>query len=254
MMSRMHEAVGSGETSAVAAGADWRRQRTAGTGRTNDASDEAWTDTQRLWATPDDLSDAVLAAQRGDEDSFRVIYRAVQPGLLRYLRILVGEDAEDVASEAWLHIARDITSFRGTSDGFRGWAATIARHRALDHLRRQRRRPGLSVPVEQLTDRPSDDDTAGSALDALSTDTALALIARLPDDQAEAVLLRVVMGLDAKTAGRVLGKRAGAVRTAAYRGLRKLAEFLEHSDTASPVRPGPAATSVNGPGDTAAST
>jgi RNA polymerase sigma-70 factor (ECF subfamily) len=176
------------------------------------------------------VSAAVLAAQGGDEDSFRVIYRAVQPGLLRYLRVLVGEDAEDVASEAWLHIARDLGSFRGDSDGFRGWAATIARHRALDHLRRQRRRPSLSVPIEQLTDRPGDDDTAGSALEALDTDAALALIARLPRDQAEAVLLRVVMGLDSQTAGRVLGKRAGAVRTASYRGLRKLAKFLERSE------------------------
>jgi RNA polymerase sigma-70 factor (ECF subfamily) len=193
----------------------------------------------------------VLAAQRGDEDSFRVIYRAVQPGLLRYLRVLVGDDAEDVASEAWLHIVRDLKSFRGDSDAFRAWAATIARHRALDHLRRQQRRPGLSVPIEQLTDRPGDDDTAGSALDALSTGTALALIARLPRDQAEAVLLRVVMGLDAKTAGRVLGKRAGAIRTAAYRGLRKLAKLLEHSSTAALGRPGQGVTGAYEDGDTA---
>ena len=41
-----------------------------------------------------------------DEDAFRVLYRTVQPGLLRYLRVLVGDDAEDVASEAWLQIAR----------------------------------------------------------------------------------------------------------------------------------------------------
>ena len=52
------------------------------------------------------------------------------------------------------------------------------------------------------------------------------MISNLPQDQAEAVLLRVVMGLHAKTAGKVLGKRAGAVRTAAYRGLKKLAGEL----------------------------
>ena len=51
-------------------------------------------------------------------------------------------------------------------------------------------------------------------------------IARLPQDQAEAVVLRVVMGLDAKTAADTLGKRPGAVRTAAHRGLKKLAELL----------------------------
>ncbi len=77
-----------------------------------------------------------------------------------------------------------------------------------------------------MTDLASPDDTAGRALETLSTDAAIQLIAGLPRDQAEAVLLRVVIGLDAQTAGRVLGKRAGAVRTAAYRGLRRLAEQL----------------------------
>jgi RNA polymerase sigma-70 factor (ECF subfamily) len=52
-----------------------------------------------------DLSDAVRRAQDGDEDAFRELYRDLQPRLLRYLRALVGDDADDVASETWLHIA-----------------------------------------------------------------------------------------------------------------------------------------------------
>lgn len=176
-----------------------------------------------------DLSDAVCAAQRGDEEAFRVLYRAVQPGLLRYLRVQVGDAAEDVASETWLQISRDLRRFSGDSAGFRGWVATIGRHRAMDYLRHQRRLPPPGGPVELLADVAAGDDTAGSALEAMATDTALALIASLPRDQAEAVLLRVVMGLDAKSAARVLGKRAGAVRTAAYRGLRGLASHLEQA-------------------------
>jgi RNA polymerase sigma-70 factor (ECF subfamily) len=175
-------------------------------------------------------SDLVDAAQQGDEEAFRLLYRAVQPRLLRYLRTLVGDDAEDVAADAWLEIARGLRSFVGDLDAFRGWAATIARHRALDHLRRQRRRPCADVPVDHLAGLPSGDDTAGGALDALSTDTAVALIARLPRDQAEAVMLRVVVGLDAEAAGKVLGKRAGAVRTAAHRGLRRLGEYLNRDE------------------------
>lgn len=184
---------------------------------------------------PAELTAAVREAQKGGEDGFRQLYRAVQPALLRYLTVLVGHDAEDVAGEAWLQIARDLTSFRGDGDGFRGWATTIARNRALDHLRRARRRPAVTESdVEELLHRPAPGDTAESAAESISTDTALALIARLPRDQAEAVLLRVVVGLDAKAAAQVLGKRAGAVRTAAHRGLRRLAEHLEqgvtHSD------------------------
>jgi len=191
-------------------------------------------------AEPDgkpDLAAAVAAAQRGDEHAFRTIYRDVQPRLLRYLRAMVGDDAEDVASEAWLQITRDLAGFRGDSDGFRGWAATIARHRAMDHQRRHRRRPQSSgTSIDDLAGLAAGHDTAESALETVSTEAAIAMISELPRDQAEAVMLRVVMGLDAESAGRILGKKAGAVRTAAYRGLRRLATRLErpHGGTALP--------------------
>jgi RNA polymerase sigma-70 factor, ECF subfamily len=179
-----------------------------------------------------DLTGAVGRAQAGDPDAFRALYRDTQPRLLRYLHTLVGDDAEDVASETWLQVTRDLAGFAGDYDGFRGWVATIARHRALDHLRHHARRPpAVPVPAEDLaayaSGRPATDDTADGALEALSTSAALALINTLPADQAEAVLLRAVLGLDAAAAGQVLGKRAGAVRTAAYRGLRTLATRLD---------------------------
>lgn len=174
------------------------------------------------------LGGAVAEAQRGDPEAFRAVYRDVQPRLLRYLQALVGDDAEDVASETWLHIARDLHTFHGDGDGFRGWAATVARHRGLDHLRRRSRRPPpVLVPGEDLTGLAAADDTAVAALDAVATAGAVRLIASLPRDQAEAVLLRAVLGLDAARAAEVLGKRPGAVRTAAYRGLRTLARHLE---------------------------
>lgn len=174
-----------------------------------------------------ELTAAVLAAQDGDEDAFRAVYRAVQPRLLGYIRTLVGEpDAEDVASEAWLQIARDLDRFSGDADRFRGWAARIARNRSLDHLRMRSRRPAIGGDETELTARAAESDTAGDAIEALDTDRTMSLIAQLPQDQAEAVVLRVVVGLDAKSAAQTLGKRPGAVRTAAHRGLKRLAELL----------------------------
>jgi RNA polymerase sigma-70 factor (ECF subfamily) len=171
-----------------------------------------------------DLATAVQAAQEGDEAAFRQLYRALQPALLRYLTVLVGNDAEDVASESWLQIARDLDTF--SRGDVRAWAAKIARNRALDHLRRQRRRPAVPVPMHSLTHLAGADDTAERADEGMTTGRALALIAALPQPEAEAVLLRVVVGLDAGSAARVLGKRAGAVRTAAHRGLRRLERLL----------------------------
>jgi RNA polymerase sigma-70 factor (ECF subfamily) len=175
-----------------------------------------------------DLGGAVGRAQRGDGEAFRLLYRDIQPRLLRYLHAIAGQDAEDIASETWLQVTRDLPGFSGSYDGFRGWVATIARHRAMDHLRRTARRPpALAVPAEDLAAWPAAADTAQSALDAVATGHAVALIATLPPDQAEAVLLRAVLGLDAATAGQVLGKRAGAVRTAAHRGLKTLHKKLD---------------------------
>ena len=185
-----------------------------------------------------DLGAAVGRAQEGDAEAFRLLYRDIQPRLLRYLHAIAGQDAEDIASETWLQVTRDLPGFSGSYDGFRGWVATIARHRALDHLRRTARRPALAVPAEDLAAWPATGaaaDTAQSAIDAVATGDAVALIATLPPDQAEAVLLRAVLGLDAITAGQVLGKRPGAIRTAAHRGLKTLHKKLDRAKEPPPA-------------------
>jgi RNA polymerase sigma-70 factor (ECF subfamily) len=89
--------------------------------------------------------------------------------------------------------------------------------------------------MDQL-DRPGTDDTAGAALERLHTAQAVALVATLPREQAEAVMLRAVVGLDAVTAAQVLGKRPTAVRVASHRGLRRLAAALreQHVDGGDP--------------------
>ena len=185
-----------------------------------------------------DLGAAVGRAQQGDAEAFRLLYRDIQPRLLRYLHALAGQDAEDIASETWLQVTRDLAGFTGSYDGFRGWVATIARHRALDHLRRTARRPALPVPADDLAAWPATGaaaDTAQTALDAVATGHAVALIATLPPDQAEAVLLRAILGLDAITAGQVLGKRPGAIRTAAHRGLKTLHKKLDRAKEPPPA-------------------
>ena len=163
----------------------------------------------------------------GDEGAFRTVYRAVQPPLVRYLTVLVGTaDAEDVASESWSQAFRDLDRFTGDADGFRGWITTIGRNRALDHLRRANRRPVSDLALEDLVDLPDLVDVELATLDRVNSQSVLKLIASLPPDQAEAIMLRTVLGFDAPTAARILGKRAGAVRAASHRGLKQLAKKL----------------------------
>jgi RNA polymerase sigma-70 factor (ECF subfamily) len=173
------------------------------------------------------LEDSLLAARAGNPVAFEAVYRALAPRLARYARGLVGQDAEDVAAEAWLQIVRDLGRFDGDWDAFRGWAARILRNRAIDHLRAQSRRPASTSSLDAVLDVAGLEDTAGAVEELISTGRAIELIASLPPDQAEAVLLRAVVGLDSKSAAGVLGKRPGAVRVAAHRGLKALAARLE---------------------------
>jgi RNA polymerase sigma-70 factor, ECF subfamily len=165
----------------------------------------------------------VLAdAQAGDEAAFTVIFRDVQPALLRYLR-LIAPDAEDVAGDTWLQVVSGLGRFRGQEPEFRAWLFTIARHRAADSGRSRARRPAVPLEMTEAEHLLTSPDAADQALEAVSTRAVLELIATLPGDQAEIIMLRVVAGLDAREVARIVDKTPGAVRVAAHRGLRRLA-------------------------------
>ena len=194
------------------------------------------------WQHGMDAATALARAITGDEAAFVVLYRSLQPRILRYAASLVGADAEDVASETWLQVARDVRGFSGDIEGFRAWVARIARNRAMDQLRSRARRPVVLDDLVGLLELPGRDDTAAEALDRLHTAQAVALVATLPREQAEAVMLRAVIGLDAATAASVLGKRPTAVRVAAHRGLKRLAAQLSAGDAGrAPSQDSPAA-------------
>jgi RNA polymerase sigma-70 factor, ECF subfamily len=171
----------------------------------------------------EDLAEAVRAAARGDEAGFATVWRALQPAVLRYLRVIVRDAAEDVASETWLQVARDLHRFSGGPMAFRGWLFGIARHRALDQRRHAARHREEPTGWIDDTARAPAPDAATEAMESSGTAWALRLIATLPPDQAEAVTLRVVAGLDVATTAQVVGKRPGSVRVATMRGLRRLA-------------------------------
>jgi RNA polymerase sigma-70 factor, ECF subfamily len=181
---------------------------------------------------------AVLAAaQRGDERAFAVLWRELQPAILRYLRVAAPDAAEDLAADTWMSVIRGLARFRGDEPGFRALVFTAARHRVLDWRRQASRRHVASVPVEALYDRPAPDDPAEAALEAQSTRAALALIAELPPNQAEVVALRMVAGLDVAQVANIVGKRPGAVRTLTHRGLRRLAQRLAAVEATRRVTP-----------------
>ncbi|WP_211348939.1 RNA polymerase sigma factor [Nocardioides litoris] len=197
---------------------------------------------------PTDLDAALDLARAGDERGFVVLYRALHPLLLRYLRVRSRDAADDVAAEVWLQVVRDLPHFQGGAAALRGWLFTVARHRAIDHARARAARPAVPVaePVEPRVPAASAEAVAGER-DA--TRDALALVATLPPEQAEMVLLRVVAGLDVQSVADIVGKQPGTVRVAVHRALRTLADRLPR-DPADPAGPaGPAGDTSSDPHD-----
>ncbi len=172
------------------------------------------------------FGEVLARARDGDERAFALVWRDLNPALLRYLRVVAPATAEDTAADVWLEVCRGLDRFRGDEAGFRSWVFTVARMRAVDAARRAARRPVRPAAPDRMPDRRAADDPAEAALEAQATRDALALIAMLPPDQAEVVALRVIAGLDAAQVGEIVGKRAGTVRVLAHRGLRRLAEHL----------------------------
>lgn len=166
------------------------------------------------------------AAQEGSEEAFSRLWRDTNPALLRYLRVVATDSAEDVAAETWVNVVRGLSGFRGDEAAWRAWLFTTARRRAIDDGRRRSRRPEAPLNDVPVALFPSTVDTADVVLEHLGTQSALSLLAGLPRLQAEVILLRVVAGLDTDTVAKLVGRNPGAVRVAAHRGLRRLAQIL----------------------------
>jgi RNA polymerase sigma-70 factor (ECF subfamily) len=185
----------------------------------------------------DQFQGILAAAQDGGEWAVAILYRWLHPAMVSYLRARAGDEAEDLASETWISVARGLQGFSGDETSFRSWVFTIAHRRVIDHHRATARRPRTKTlqategdQYEGPVDLPASDDPAGEVVDAVAGDEAVRqIIALLPADQAEVVLLRVVGGLPVEQVAAITGKRPGTVRVLQHRALRRLADRLADS-------------------------
>ena len=173
-------------------------------------------------------------ARSGDQQAFGELWQSFNPMLTRFLVSMAGRnDADDLASTVWIDVVRSLDVFTGDHAAFRAWLFTLARRRLIDQRRREKRRP-RTAPGRADHQTIDDVDPGSLVAGAASTEAALAFIGSLPADQAEIVLLRVVVGLEVNEVAVIVDKKPGTVRVLAHRGLRRLAEQL----AARPASPG----------------
>lgn len=177
---------------------------------------------------PERFSGLIEAAREGDQAAWAEIWAELAPSVLGYLRGSGAPDPEDVLSETFLGVARDLADFEGDWDRFRAWAFTIAHHRLIDARRRSARRPVELVAEPPEPPGPPAGDVADEALARIGDEHVLRVLDGLSPDQRDVLLLRIVGDLTLEQVAEALGKRSGAVKQLQRRGLaavrRQLAE------------------------------
>jgi RNA polymerase sigma-70 factor (ECF subfamily) len=176
------------------------------------------------------FGETLRAAKKGDEEAFALLWRTFQPGLLRYLKVKAAPAAEDLAADTWIRVIKALQKFEGDEAAFRAWLFTMARNRLTDWYRASERRVEF-IGATNLAVMPASNNVEAEADELSGTDKAVALIASLPAEQGEAVLLRVVAGLDVSHVAKIMEKSPGAVRVLSHRGLRRLEQILGELDS-----------------------
>ena len=171
-------------------------------------------------------------ARSGDRDAVGELWRTYQPQLLRFLRSRRSASPDDVAAQVWLAVGRSLARFEGDGRDFQRWIFTIARRRDIDEVRRARHR--REYPTNEVESGESSEVTSADPLDEVSSlDAAIQLVASLPPQMAEAIMLRVVHDLDVGAVASIMEVSEGNVRVLVHRGLTKLrATMAEHGPQA----------------------
>ncbi len=172
----------------------------------------------------------VKAMQAGDRAAFAGLVRRHQPVILAYGLSMLGDEAlaRDLCQEVLVTLWRDRASYRHRGK-LRAYLLTIARHRGLAQLKRQRssdrlRRASAELPTVPVPTPLQEVQTMQQRLRLRSA------IQDLPSDRAEVIQLRFVLGLPVAEIAEIVGVPVGTVKSRIGRGLAGLRQELSHED------------------------
>jgi RNA polymerase sigma-70 factor (ECF subfamily) len=178
----------------------------------------------------DTTSDEALMVlyANGDRHAARTLAQRVTPRVLAYAaRMLAGDraEAEDVAQETMLRLWRMAPEWRQGETKVTTWAYRVATNLCIDRQRSRRRKGQVT-----LDDAPDLADGAPGAEQRLQDGRRLAALeaalAKLPDRQRQAVVLRHIEGLSNPEIAAVMEIGVEAVESLTARGKRALAAVL----------------------------
>ncbi|MEN9735475.1 MAG: hypothetical protein RL129_185 [Actinomycetota bacterium] len=176
-----------------------------------------------------ELEAAVEAARGGDEMAFALLWRENNSRLTKFVQARTYKsdlDFEEIVSEVWTSVAKDIRKFKGDYSGFTAWVYGIARNRIVDASRKRDRTIRPQEELEEAFWIPSNQDVAKDFEADQNVKKIIDEINKLPAAQAEVLMLRVVSDLSVEEVAKIVKKNANSVRVLAHRGLATLKEAI----------------------------
>ena len=180
-----------------------------------------------------DLEGYLVAAQKGDQAAFEIIWKNLNPRITRFAAVQCygsSLDYEEVVSEAWISVAKNISKFKGDFPAFRSWVYAITRNRLVDGTRKRDRQVKHGGDVTEL----NLEDKSQPMEELFESDEAVKIIVerinQLPKAQADIVMLRVVADLSVPETAKVVSKSENTVRVLCHRGLATLRESWPSED------------------------
>ncbi len=174
-----------------------------------------------------ELIDIASRAKKYEPEALDRLFDFYFNRLRRYMYYRTGdlEKAEDLASETLTEAIEKIGNFKDRGGTIGAWLFGIARNM----LARERAVEGKAeiVELDERFSTSEKDQPETIVLEKLSHEELYVALSRLPDEQREVILLRFIEGFDAKTVGKLIGKKAGAVRALQFRAIQSLKKIFE---------------------------
>ena len=168
-----------------------------------------------------------------EPERFRAFYAEALPRVYGYFLYRGGGDAavaEDLTQETFLAAVAQIKRGAAIATPV-PWIMGIARHKLLDHFRRQHRIGWTLVSLED--DIADDDDWLATAEDDSTRERAMAALAAVPLTQREALILHYLDGVPVAEAATLLGRSVHATESLLARGRASFrVRYQEASDDA----------------------
>ncbi|HEY4148043.1 MAG TPA: RNA polymerase sigma factor [Chitinophagaceae bacterium] len=172
--------------------------------------------------------------QQGDQSAFKTIVETWQDMVYNTALGIVqqSEDAEDIAQEVFAQVYQSIRFFKGESK-LSTWLYRITISKAMDHLRRAKRKKRFAFVRSLFGDEheadlhPPDFHHPGVVLDNKENAAVLfKAIAKLPDNQRIAFTLHKIEGLSHQDIGSILNTTVSSVESLLHRAKANLRKEL----------------------------